>query len=391
MIRLYTVFTLLFIAITGFSQGINYSHQYNPNALFQLEHKVVYNNNSTDILLKIISKDSINNYKGILDFRSSYLDNSTDSSANIYLDKAIFNKVDNTWLLDLSFKKMEKKRLLLLQFTHNNTGMSYYFDIPLYWHPKINQSSTLLYDTNMQVPVFENYLSTNTYYKTDQSEYIHYYNSFYSAATPPMSSTQLSTDPQLSIDTTFLIFANEKFALSKEGMYFFENDSSNLHGSVFYVLNKPYPYYTSIKELIEPTRYITTSSEFKRLKSSPNKESFEKVWLDITGDPDRAKQIIRNYYRRVAYANQLFTTFKEGWKTDMGMIYIMFGAPTEVYKYGNKEEWIYAGTKQQSKLKFTFVKVDNVFSEKLYRLVRKKEYSMPWMNKVDLWRKGRIK
>lgn len=391
MLRLSNVFALSLIVISGFSQGINYSHQYNSNALFKLQYKVVYNNNSTDILLKIISTDSITSYEGILDFRSSYLENSTDSSANIYLKNARFNQMDKAWLLDLSFKKMKKKRLLLLQFIHKRTGMSYYFDIPLYWHTKINHSSTLLYDTTLQVPLFENYLTTNTHYKTDQSEYIHYYNSFYSAATPPMSSTQLSTDPRLSIDTTFLVYANEKFTLEKEGMYFFENDTSNLHGSVFCVLDKPYPRYTSIEELIEPIRYITTTSEFEQLKASPNKAIFEKVWLEITQDSERAKQIIQNYYKRVTIANQLFTTFKEGWKTDRGMVYIVFGSPTEVFKYGNKEEWIYAGTRQQSKLKFTFVKVDNVFTEKLYRLVRKKEYSTPWMNKVDLWRKGRIK
>ena len=34
----------------------------------------------------------------------------------------------------------------------------------------------------------------------------------------------------------------------------------------------------------------------------------------------------------------LFTSYKQGWKTDKGMIYIIFGAPDEVLKDGEREE-----------------------------------------------------
>ncbi|MDH5475749.1 MAG: GWxTD domain-containing protein [Cyclobacteriaceae bacterium] len=390
MIRLSSVFTLIFIGVAAFSQGINYRHQYNPKASFQLEHKVVYNTHTVNIFLKIVSADAITSYEGILDFRSSYISNRTDSSASIYLENAKYDSISNAWLMDLSFEKVKKKRLLLLEFIHKKTGMSYYFDVPLFDHPKINQSSTLLYDSSLQTPIFKNYLSTNSYYKTDQSEYIHYYHSNYSASTPPMSVAQKTGNALLSMDTTFLVSANEKFSLKKEGMYFFENDTSNLHGSVFTVRNKHFPKYASIEELIAPIRYITTNAEYERLKATPDKETFEKVWLEITKDPEVAKKIINNYFKRVTLANMFFTSFKEGWKTDRGMVYIVFGLPSEVHKYGSKEEWIYAGNKQQLKLKFTFVKINNVFSEKFYRLERKKEYSTPWMNKVALWRSGSI-
>ena len=39
----------------------------------------------------------------------------------------------------------------------------------------------------------------------------------------------------------------------------------------------------------------------------------------------KAKSLIAIYYNRIQNANLHFTTFKEGWKTDRGMIYVVFG------------------------------------------------------------------
>jgi hypothetical protein len=36
------------------------------------------------------------------------------------------------------------------------------------------------------------------------------------------------------------------------------------------------------------------------------------------------------YYKRVAYAIIHFDSFVDGWETDMGMIYIIFGAPDDI-------------------------------------------------------------
>lgn len=390
MLRLFLLVVLSGSVIHGFSQGINFSHKYNTNSALKLQHRVVYNQNSTDVLLQVQSPDSLTVYEGILDFRSSYTQNQPDSSANIYLENAVYSAKEEAWLLDLSFPNLKRKRLLIIQFVHKQTGMVYNFDVPLFYRSTINQSSTILFDTTMQVPVIAPYFNTNTLYKTDQIEVVTYYSNRYSTAVPPMSVATAKGSKDLSMDSMFVIQPNRSFSFAKEGMYFFENDTTNLHGSAFCVRNKPFPKYTSILDLVEPLRYVCTNTEFNKLKADPSKANFEKVWLDITNDAERAKQVIKGYYKQIEQANILFTTYKEGWKTDMGMIYIVFGVPTEVYKTDNKEEWIYVGSSQQSKLKFTFAKVDNVFSSNHYLLQRKKEYKTPWMNRVDLWRKARI-
>lgn len=43
--------------------------------------------------------------------------------------------------------------------------------------------------------------------------------------------------------------------------------------------------------------------------------------------------ILYEYYRRIEYANKNFKGFGEGWKSDMGMIYITFGPPNNVERH----------------------------------------------------------
>ena len=108
--------------------------------------------------------------------------------------------------------------------------------------------------------------------------------------------------------------------------------------------------------------------------------------LDITNDKDRAKNFMRNYFKRVEYANSFFTSFKEGWKTDRGMIFIVFGAPDEVQVTGQQEIWNYKNPRQQ----FTFNKAGSVYSPEHYVLVRDKNYTENWYLTIDLWRKSRF-
>ena len=36
-------------------------------------------------------------------------------------------------------------------------------------------------------------------------------------------------------------------------------------------------------------------------------------------------ELMEEYYRRVSYSNENFDGWKDGWETDRGMIYILFG------------------------------------------------------------------
>lgn len=82
----------------------------------------------------------------------------------------------------------------------------------------------------------------------------------------------------------------------------------------------------------EDVRWIITDEErktFNSLKTDDEREQFiEQFWLRRDPDPDTDSNEYREeYYQRIAYANEHFTSGIPGWKTDRGRIYIMFGPP----------------------------------------------------------------
>jgi GWxTD domain-containing protein len=81
--------------------------------------------------------------------------------------------------------------------------------------------------------------------------------------------------------------------------------------------------------------YIITPEEkkaFKALTTDEERENFiENFWRRRDPDPDTDENEYREqYYERIAYANEHYTSGIPGWKTDRGRIYITFGKPDEV-------------------------------------------------------------
>ena len=45
------------------------------------------------------------------------------------------------------------------------------------------------------------------------------------------------------------------------------------------------------------------------------------------------------YLQRVGYANQNYTNgFRNGWKTDRGRVYVLYGPPSEIERYTSSQE-----------------------------------------------------
>jgi GWxTD domain-containing protein len=82
-------------------------------------------------------------------------------------------------------------------------------------------------------------------------------------------------------------------------------------------------------------RYIAKKEGMKKILSVPpekRREAFLQFWRQNDPTPGtEVNELMEEYYRRVYYANTNFTHhFREGWKTDMGMVYIIFGAPGDI-------------------------------------------------------------
>ncbi len=85
----------------------------------------------------------------------------------------------------------------------------------------------------------------------------------------------------------------------------------------------------------EDVRWIITDEErkiFDSLKTDEEREQFiEQFWFRRDPDPDTdVNEYREEYYQRIAYANEHYTSGIPGWKTDRGRIYIMFGKPDQI-------------------------------------------------------------
>lgn len=113
----------------------------------------------------------------------------------------------------------------------------------------------------------------------------------------------------------------------------------------FYIFPKGYPYIKSIREAVEIVRYLATSGEYESIvegRDSLLKQNFDKFWLRLSnGNVDAAKRKIALFYQRAEEANYLFSTYKPGWKTDVGMLYIVLGPPVNVEWKPTELTWYY--------------------------------------------------
>src|SRR5258707_10160690 len=89
------------------------------------------------------------------------------------------------------------------------------------------------------------------------------------------------------------------------------------------------------KWMDEDVPYIITDEErkaFKQLKTDEERDQFiEQFWLRRDPDPDTPENEYKDeYFQRIEYANEKFTSGIAGWRTDRGRIYITFGKPDEI-------------------------------------------------------------
>jgi GWxTD domain-containing protein len=94
---------------------------------------------------------------------------------------------------------------------------------------------------------------------------------------------------------------------------------------------------TDIDAAIDQMQYIIEKEQLEELKALPREAKRER-WIDFWKRKDptpgtERNEMMEEYYSRVAYANRQFGHYSEGWKTDMGMVYIIFGAPNNIERH----------------------------------------------------------
>lgn len=221
--------------------------------------------------------------------------------------------------------------------------------------------------------------------------FVRYYNREFPLARPPYASYErelfkFAPDSIFTIQLYNGIAHNVHF--NQQGIYHLQKDSGQYLGKTLFVRYSGFPYIYSSELMLNPLQYITTDKEFDRIQQSNHqKQKVDSFWVNIGGNLIRAKRLIRDYYHAVEEANLLFSSHIEGWKTDRGMIYIIFGMPNWVYRAENYERWIYGQHNHPRSLEFYFTKVDNPFTENDYVLNRSSTYKDIWYITVEKFRK----
>ncbi len=216
-----------------------------------------------------------------------------------------------------------------------------------------------------------------------------YYDRIFQMPPPPFASyNQQSFD--YTSDSSFVYTIGETFEVPRSGFYHFSPSTQRKAGLSLFQFTELFPYLKTIEDLLYPMRFIMSRKDFEFLyKAGNQRASVETFWTEASGNRTKARSLIEQYYSRVENANYHFSSHLEGWKTDRGMIYLIFGQPNIIYRTGGSETWIYGVKSNQLSLNFVFVKLINPFTDNHFVLNRSPIYKNPWYRAVDEWRAGR--
>jgi len=404
-----SIFITLNITSCSISKPVNYSIEDSKNSLHP-QFLIYHNNESTSQLFfqvatedVLYSRSTINqpfSAKILLEYIVFQKDHKEiiDSGSILITDQYLKNKkarIDTNFIFN--FSKSEEG-FLDLRICDINRSREFRKTLSI---DKFSESSRQFYmitDTSNQI-LFDDFffegqsILIKSHFNNDKL-YATKNKTVFPLSPPPFTKSaqpsfpdNISFTEELNFNSKNIIFYN----LPNEGFVFFQLDTLNDLGFTLFNFHNDYPLLKSAEQLIPPLRYLTTKDEFDLLVSSINpKVAVDKYWLSNAISKERARTLIRVYYSRVEFANKLFSCHLEGWKTDRGMISIIFGTPSYTSLVRNSEVWIYGDENNIHSLKFVFDQKLNPFSSNDYVLSRNYSYKNPWYRAVESWRNGKV-
>ncbi len=277
-------------------------------------------------------------------------------------------------------KRVASKDFVYVNYNDENSNqnfMSYYNgrEVP-YFRPYLKSSQPIDIECNKSLDS----LSVKLFYTNE------------SVPAPPYS-TEPYIEAKFNYDSLYTITGDSriKFKVNQEALYCLQKGTTNENAACFINAGNNFPFVRSSEEMLYSLEYLCKKQEFRDLLSSSNKKlALDRFWLKCGGNINRARELIRIYYNRVLYANVYFTSYKQGWKTDRGMIYMMFGTPKTVKKGINKEVWIYSDRSRQKILQFVFNRKQSSYSDNVFVLERSVDFMQFWAEAKRSWRAGKV-
>jgi GWxTD domain-containing protein len=322
------------------------------------------------------------------------------------LDSSSFN------LLDRAAEKVEMKSIVAKVNLKARRGNNYYLEVEVL---DLNKKTKYAKSLNIYK---QNFFSEQNFLLTTNGE-VSFKNSFLKGEVVVVKSSNTSVS-QVTVDCFFkefgpalppfslkapdefkykpdsvfvLTLTASQYALTMpdKGFYHVRTDLTSFDGLTIYTYDKTFPGVSNSDEMINCTRYIMSKVEFEECKSADDKKAaIDKFWLTIGSSNERARELLKRYYGRVKEANKYFSSYTQGWKNDRGMIFIIYGHPTNNYRGSKEEIWVYGNEGSPSAQRFIFRKTQNPFSDNDYILERSQFYKDSWYTAVDYWRQGHV-
>jgi GWxTD domain-containing protein len=392
---------------------VNLSKMYNPtNTHFHPAYTIYHDSPSTSLLLlKIFPSELL--YSGTIEPNKLL--------AQVSLKYALFD------ITDLQKPEMADSGMIIYTFARENADKRFETQLPLqtktgkHYQLIITAKDLVRKDENLtylyvdksltlseqnflvtsareKIPFYEPYVVGNSTFKLDchlpgyDSVYVFYYGQELPLPRPSFSLSREKEFLEKPDSVWVLPFSKAvSYQLNYEGIYHFQLDTSIDAGLNLFNFGESYPKVQETKQLIESVAYLATSAEYDALKKAVNKKlALDNFWIEKAGNIEKARELIRVYYNRVFFANYYFTSFKPGWKTARGMIFVIYGPPQSVKVTPSQEKWIYYKNNFATMVTFTFDHTPTSFSLDNYTLQRSDSYDTYWRNAVDTWRKGNI-
>jgi len=387
----------------------NLAANYSPTSGLRLEGLRTYH--ETDSLSRVYLQYSTANFKYLktqgkdffgaewnISYRlfSSYESNTLIDQGYFFISDSLH--FQNPVLMKFDFgvaAKFPNNYLLEVKLSDLNAGTSILYPVPIEKTTKESAQNFLPININNEV-IPEDQISWKTKFRIQCSNpatemlYVSYYNRDFVAAAPPFSQARPQTydaepDDEFTVKVSYGISEIMQFA--KEGFFNFKTIKNENSGLTLFRFHDYFPEVKKPEQLAPPLRYLTSNKEFEKiLQAQDVKQAVDSFWLATAGNEQRAENIISKYYGRVVQANKLFSSHKEGWKTDRGMLYIIFGEPKTVYQRADIETWIYGEQGNRVFLTFDFVRAINPYTNNDFELQRRPEFKEQWYNAVLFWR-----
>ena len=411
--RILALFGLVLIVASGcYTERIsnqNLSYLYDRDASFlHPEFNVLHKNDSvTELHFRINSNELLYLQNPTSGFYSAFFriryEVYTQLESKLLIDSSVVVFADSNLIMEgktisgiLTMKPSNVERALLkvdLVDLRRSSRVKRYFEVDRS-NPSSRQFFTLrLADSSY--PLSRNYVSKDeavilSHVSGASKAKVRYYNREFPLPKPPFS-VETPKVFDYNADSTFEINLNIPNVFSLEGFYHIQLSDSTKDGFTLFRFKEEFPEVKSVDNLIAPLRFINSNSEYKELQEADfKKPAVDRFWLKLAGNPERAKLLIQKFYSRVEDSNEFFTSYTEGWKTDRGLIYLIFGPPNIIYKNTTSEHWIYGEEDNPASLGLTFYKIENPFTDQDFRLDRSPIYKSSWYNAVDMWRQGRV-